>query len=95
MNINNLQKDISSWADGIIPNRTAKQAMIKLVMEEIPELLKNPTNADEFADVAILVLDIANLQGINLEEAISKKMELNKKREWKVDKETGIMSHVE
>lgn len=92
--IGKMQKDIAEWADTLIPNRTAKQAMIKLVMEEIPELLRNPEDAGEFADVVILVLDIAHLQGIDIEKAVIEKMEKNKARKWVTDTETGIMHHI-
>ena len=37
----------------------------------------------EFADVALYLLDLANTFGVNLEDAIREKDEINKKRTWK------------
>lgn len=38
---------------------------------------------EEFADVALVLVSIANDLGVNLEEAVREKEEVNKKREWK------------
>ena len=94
--ITTLQKEIAAWADSVFPHRTARGALIKLVLEEIPELLQSGHCVpEEFADVVILVLDIAHLQGIDIGAAVRAKMEVNRKRTWKVDPETGLMNHVE
>lgn len=89
-----LQDEISEWADTVYPSRTATQAMIKLVMEEIPEILQNPTDPLEFADAIILLIDAAKLSGIDIVEAAREKMAINRRRSWKVDPDTGVMRHV-
>lgn len=38
--------------------------------------------SDELADVALYLLQIASIAGVNLEEAILTKLEKNKKRTW-------------
>jgi NTP pyrophosphatase (non-canonical NTP hydrolase) len=38
--------------------------------------------AGELADVALYLLQLASISGIDLEEAILKKLEVNAKREW-------------
>jgi 8-oxo-dGTP diphosphatase len=38
--------------------------------------------AEELADVALYLLQLASISEINLEEAILKKLEVNAKREW-------------
>ena len=38
--------------------------------------------ADELADVALYLLQLASISGIDLEEAIIKKLSTNSKREW-------------
>ncbi|MDX1379253.1 MAG: MazG-like family protein [Anaerolineales bacterium] len=39
----------------------------------------------ELADVALYLLQLASISGINLEEAILRKIEVNKSREWDVE----------
>lgn len=40
----------------------------------------------ELADVALYLLQLASISNIDLEEVILKKIEVNKKREWDVEK---------
>ncbi|MBL8051374.1 MAG: hypothetical protein JNM46_09140 [Anaerolineales bacterium] len=40
----------------------------------------------ELADVALYLLQLASVSGIDLEEAVLKKIEVNKTREWDVEK---------
>ena len=42
--------------------------------------------AGELADVALYLLQLASISGIDLEEAILKKLEVNAKREWDSNK---------
>lgn len=91
----NLRRVIKEWADSVYPNRTAHSALSKMVMEEIPELLNGGLDdPGEWADLLILVLDAADLRGIDVIRAAFDKMEVNHRRNWAVDPDTGIMSHV-
>lgn len=90
-----LQLEIAQWADQHFPNRTAHNALSKLMLEELPELISgNLSDPLEFADVLILVLDIAHLQDINIADAVRAKMEINRNRAWNIDPETGLLKHI-
>lgn len=88
-----LQAEIKEWADQHFPDRTAWQACTKLVMEEIPELVKDMNSPEEYADCVILILDIASLKGIDVAAAVSAKMEINRKRTWHINDITGLLNH--
>ncbi len=90
----NIGDLIVKWADKVFPDRTINNALNKMVFEEIPEYMleRDPL---ELADIGILLYDIANLAGIDLDAAMREKMEINKNREWKIDETTGLMSHVD
>ena len=89
------QRMIAEWADAVYPDRTPEHALTKMMLHEIPELLQGGVDDPlEFADVAILLFDIAHLKGIDIGKAIADKMAINKKRTWGVDRVTGLMSHV-
>lgn len=91
-----LQAEIAAWADVVFPNRTAHGSLTKLMLEEIPELISSKLlSPTEYADVVILVLDIAYLKGINVGAAVREKMKINRERKWKINPETGLMNHVE
>jgi len=80
-----LQQDIAAWADNVIPHRTPLSIVCKM-LEELSELIASEKMSDpsEVADVAILVLDLCYLQGINLAEAVTHKMVINRSRTWVV-----------
>lgn len=93
--VTGLQKRILDWADRIFPNRTAHGALCKLMLEEIPELLHGGLSDPlEYADILILVLDIASLNGIDAIAAAHQKMEINEQRKWKINTASGLMHHV-
>jgi NTP pyrophosphatase (non-canonical NTP hydrolase) len=93
-----IQGEIKEWADGVIPNRTPISALHKLVLEELPELLSalketGHIDPDEIADVLIIAIDLASIQGIDATRAIQEKMDINRNRQWEL--QFGILQHVE
>ena len=89
-----LQEEIAAWADDLIPNRTAYSTIAKL-LEEVGELIASERMEDpeELADVAILVLDLFHLQGVNMKEAVRGKMMINIRRNWRIA-DNGSAKHV-
>lgn len=93
--IRELQTRIAKWADSVFPNRTPFGAAAKLVMEEIPEWLQNPKDPLEYADLVILILDIASLNGVDVKQAVLDKMSINERRRWEINPDTGLMRHLD
>ena len=93
--VETLQERITRWADTVFPDRTAQNALQKLVMEEIPELLNGGLDDPlEYGDVLILILDVAHLRGIDAVAAAHAKMGINENRHWARDRNTGLMHHI-
>ena len=92
--VTDLQELIAAWADQIVPERTALSTIAKL-LEELGELIASEKMEDpaELADVAILVLDLFHLQGVDLEMAVKQKMLINASRHWEVS-DNGAARHV-
>lgn len=91
--IRELQAEIAAWADEVFPARTAHGALCKLMLEEIPEFALDTTSEGEYADLVILILDIATLNGIDVMDAVQRKMQINRARKWSIDEARGIMKH--
>lgn len=90
-----IQHDITSWADAVMPDRVPQNTFNKLVFEEIPELVKGGLDDPmEYADILILVIDLAYLKGIDAAAAVREKMKINRQRNWAMDPTTGMFSHV-
>ncbi len=47
--------------------------------------------ASELADVALYLLQLASVSGIDLEQAVLKKLEVNAKRNWDTDSDDSVV----
>lgn len=90
--IKELQDLICEWADGVFPNRTVQSAALKLY-EEIGEMLRDPSNADEHADIYIMMFDLSRMYNVDIAAAVRRKMARNSMREWRKT-ETGTLQHI-
>jgi len=91
--IRELQNLIGKWADEVFPDRTIQSAALKLY-EEIGEMLRDPSNADEHADIYIMMFDLSRMYNVDIGDAVRRKMARNRMRQWGKT-ETGTLQHVE
>lgn len=89
--IRELTEDIVQWADSTFPSRNAASALLKL-FEEVGELVKDPSSGPEYADICIMLFDLANMHGVDLAAAIKDKMDINRGRKWAVTS-LGTLHH--
>lgn len=98
MKIKRMQKMVVSWIRNLIPDerRDPVNTAIKL-SEEVAELLHalyvDGDVGTEVADCLILLLDIAHLEGVDVDTQFKLKMAINSNRQWKADK--GCLSHAD
>jgi NTP pyrophosphatase (non-canonical NTP hydrolase) len=98
INMLNLQRSIAEWAGEKFPDRSIMGAVNKLVLEEIPELVKELPNLDgdfagELGDCFILLLDIADMLGIDAGKATLEKLDELRARSWEQNPLTGFYKH--
>lgn len=96
ISLSDHQCNVIEWANEVFPDRSAKDVLLKS-HEEWGELTKKLDDPMEYADVMILLLDLAamnNISGDTLSLAIREKMAINRARKWEVDRVTGIMRHL-
>ena len=89
--LSELTEEVVAWANAAIPDRTPASALIKM-FEEVGELSKDLRSSGEYADVLIMILDLAHMHGVDLEKAVRDKMEINRSRTW-TRTETGTYQH--
>lgn len=97
-----LQFDISQWRMTIFGPYNAKDYMrfFQHLHSEVSELEENPKDILEYADIMIMLIDLAYVNNFTMKdliEALYAKMEINKKREYingrRVDKiEKGLIN---
>ncbi len=98
MPIKSMQQTVKDWITTILPSRDPTKTCIKLVTEAA-ELLDSVANqasprsaaGEEIADVFILLIDVADQMGVDLEAEFARKMEINKNRTWRVG--NGSLHH--
>lgn len=91
MLISELTDEVVQWANAAIPDRTPASALIKM-FEEVGELSKDLSSPGEYADVLIMILDLAHMHGVDLAQAVRDKMKINRLRTW-TRTETGTYQH--
>jgi NTP pyrophosphatase (non-canonical NTP hydrolase) len=77
-----LTREVVTWADSAFPGRTPSSAFLKM-FSEIGEVVEDPTSPGEWADVFIMLLDLAHMHHIDLPKAIRDKLEVNRGRTWR------------
>lgn len=90
-NLGRMSDAAVTWANSAFPNRTAASAFLKLY-EEIGEMVSKPHDGMEYADVMIMLVDLANMYGVDLVSSFWQKLEINRNRNWEIS-ELGTMKH--
>lgn len=90
-----MWQDVSRWGLETFPNPTA-EGICNHIKEELDEILADPRDKSEYADVMILLIQlctVANLTGSDLINEVREKMKINKQRKWEKPDEQGIVRH--
>lgn len=96
-NLDTMQSSIGSWGDETFSTSNADSVLSHL-REEIdeffvvaPTMPDNPKydEAEEAADVFLLLLHFAHKKGFSLAAAADRKMTINRRRVWSTDAEPG------
>ena len=92
--LDSLPVEMELWVGRILPERDSYDTATKIV-EEASELLHALHHrgdvAEEAADILVLLLDVALLEGFDLQKAFEAKMEINRNRTWNL--RNGSLSH--
>jgi hypothetical protein len=90
--VEKLQSFVFNQANLLFPDRTPNKAFMKLY-EEMGEVIKDPTDPLEWADVFILMLDLSHMFKVDIAQAVLEKVRILHTREW-YETPTGTMQHV-
>ncbi len=85
--------DVLKWSNATFPDASPHSISAHLILEA-RELHKHPGDPHEIADVLMLIVHLAQKQGINLVEATTKKLEICKKRKWGKPNKDGVIQHL-
>jgi hypothetical protein len=88
-----LTEKVFDWAECTFPHRNDASMYLKMY-GEIAEMIESDGDANEIADMFILLLDYAKRKKVDVTTAVLCKLDVNQKRTWMTDK-NGVNSHVE
>lgn len=81
------------WQLATFPTATVQSKANHLHREAI-ELLSNPTDPEEMADIFLLLIDIAKVTNTDLRAAVEAKLAKNKARKWGKPDAAGVVEHI-
>jgi hypothetical protein len=96
-NFQRLQDSITSWADSVFGKDRKAEMILRHLEKEIKELIQEPSDLEEYADIGILWLNAAAKAGYKVDDlyfAIIGKMMVNKSRKWGRRDENGVVEHL-
>jgi len=93
-----LITSIAEWGNATFSKDTVRariHGVVEHLSDEVEELRKDPTSAEEMADVFILLAQLAHESDVDLYQAVQDKMKINRKRKWGTADHRGVVKHIE
>ena len=93
------QESVNEWASKTFGNPTPKAAVARMLkeVEELKELYLSEVSAEEAmrecADILIVLWVVSDTLGGDLQYYVNEKMQINRKRKWKMNGD-GTGQHV-
>lgn len=91
--LNDIVTCIVRWQRETFTQATPSSILAHLE-REFKELSEHPDDPSELADIVILILGLADIQGINLEMALVDKHSENLCRRWGKPDAQGVVEHI-
>lgn len=83
---------IVNWQRTVFVDATPESAAEHLY-REVNELIQDPYDGQEMADIIFLVLQAADSAGVDLAEELSRKFAINSSRTWLPPDAQGVVEH--
>jgi NTP pyrophosphatase (non-canonical NTP hydrolase) len=91
--LDSVLRDTVVWGCETFPDATPASCAAHLY-KEARELKANPTDAEEVADVLMLVAHLSHHAGIDMAEAVRAKLAVVRTREWGEPDADGVIEHI-
>ncbi|MBI3545973.1 MAG: DUF550 domain-containing protein [Gammaproteobacteria bacterium] len=94
--LNDIVRQFGTWANmTFAPDGGYRgPSIVAHLSKEVIELSDNPRDMEELADCMLLLFHLAHQNGGNLQAAIARKFEINKRRKWGKPDARGVVEHV-
>lgn len=85
--------EVVAWQAETFPVATSR-SRVEHLRREVLELVEDPSDPEEMADVLMLLAGLAAGEGVDLHAALRTKLEKNRARQWGEPDEHGVVEHV-
>lgn len=86
-------RDVNTWQAETFP-RATPASVVEHLRREINELVADPTDTSELADVVFLAVGLAYELGVDLTAIVAEKLAINRARVWGQPDEFGVVEHL-
>ncbi|HEV2734883.1 MAG TPA: dATP/dGTP pyrophosphohydrolase domain-containing protein [Longimicrobiaceae bacterium] len=91
--LDDLLADVVAWQRETFPVATPA-SVVEHLRREVAELVNDPHDAMEQADALFLLAGLAAHTGVDLADAVRRKLEINRARVWGAPDAHGVVEHV-
>lgn len=91
--LDEIVRDLCAWQRDTFPHGNPASVSAHLY-DEVCELVADPTDPNEIADCFILIAGVADRAGVDLVDAVQRKMAINRARKWGIADERGVIRHL-
>ena len=95
--LNQLFKEHGEFSDATFGVNRSANGPLHHLKKEVEEVIKNPNDFEEYADCLLLLIDAFRMSGGNSKELLDAafdKLDKNKKRDWGLPDENGVVEHL-
>lgn len=93
LSLDRVVADVRAWQAETFPTATPA-SVVEHLRREVLELVADPTNTSELADVVFLAVGLAYELGVDLATIVADKLAVNRQRVWGEPDEHGVVEHV-
>lgn len=85
--------EVNAWQAVTFP-RTTTASIVEHLRREMQELVADPTDTTELADVVFLAVELAYELGVDLKWVMADKLAVNRQRSWDEPDAAGVVEHI-
>lgn len=91
--LDSVIREVNEWQTRTFP-RATPASVVEHLRREVQELVADPTDLSELADVVFLAVGLAYELGVDLKTVVAEKLAVNLARQWGEPDEHGVVEHV-
>ena len=91
--LDSVIREVNDWQAVTFP-RATPASVVEHLRREVQELIEDPTNTSELADVVFLAVGLAYELGVDLKTIVADKLAVNRARRWGKPDHLGVSEHI-